>query len=92
VSLVNRIRFIKRAQELGFTLDEITGLLQLEDGADRSAIRRVAYDRLAQIEAKLVDLKRMQKTLKHLLAECEQTRGDLPCPIIASVTHERRGS
>lgn len=85
VALTARIHFVKRAQELGFSLDEITELLRLEDGAHRSSIRRIATDRLVQIEKKVADLKRMQKTLKHLVAECEHTRGDLPCPIIASL-------
>jgi MerR family mercuric resistance operon transcriptional regulator len=85
VGLTARIRFIKRAQELGFSLDEITELLRLEDGTNRSSIRRIASDRLRQIEQKLADLKRMQKVLKHLVAQCEQTRADLPCPIIATL-------
>ena len=84
-SLIERIRFIKRAQELGFSLDEIRELLQLEDGADRRSIRRVAGDRLSQIEAKLADLKRMQRVLKKLLAECRHTRSERPCPIIGSI-------
>jgi Hg(II)-responsive transcriptional regulator len=91
VALTARIHFIKRAQELGFSLDEITELLRLEDGAHRNLIRRIAADRLAQIEKKVVDLKRMQKTLKHLVAECEHTRGDLPCPIIASLVQAGSG-
>lgn len=83
--LVARIRFIKRAQELGFSLDEVTELLRLEDGAQRGSIRRIASDRLAQIEHKLTDLKRMHKVLKHLVSECEHTRADRPCPIIATL-------
>ena len=85
VGLTARIRFVKRAQELGFSLDEITELLRLEDGADRGSIRRVAADRLGQIEQKMADLKRMQKTLKHLVSECEHTRAEMPCPIIATL-------
>ena len=46
MTLVARIRFIKRAQELGFSLDEISELLRLEDGTDRSSIRRITSDRL----------------------------------------------
>ena len=84
-SLIERIRFIKRAQELGFSLDEIGELLQLGDGADRRSIRRVAGDRLSQIEAKLADLKRMQRVLKKLLTECQHTKSELPCPIIGSI-------
>lgn len=91
VALTARIHFIKRAQELGFSLDEITELLRLEDGANRSLIRRIAADRLEQIKKKVADLKRMQKTLKKLVMECEHTRGDLPCPIIASLVQAGSG-
>jgi MerR family mercuric resistance operon transcriptional regulator len=85
MSLVERIRFIKRAQELGFSLDEVKELLQLEDGTDRKSIRRVAAARLSQIEAKLAHLRRMQRVLKDLLTECEHTNAGLPCPIIGSI-------
>jgi Hg(II)-responsive transcriptional regulator len=85
VSLIERIRFIKHAQELGFSLGEVAELLQLEDGADRGSIRRIAADRLAQIEAKLGDLKRMQRVLKSLLTKCEHTKASLPCPIIGTI-------
>ncbi|MGH8517180.1 MAG: MerR family transcriptional regulator [Panacagrimonas sp.] len=84
-TMTGRIRFIKRAQELGFSLDEIAELLRLEDGIDRTSIRQIASDRLAQIELKLSDLRRMQKVLKHLVSECAHTRADLPCPIIATL-------
>jgi len=80
--LIERIRFIKRAQELGFTLDEIAELLRLNDGADRASIRAITASRLEQIETKLGDLTRMRKTLRHLLHECEHTDSAVPCPII----------
>jgi len=86
---VNRIRFIKRAQELGFSLAEIGELLRLQDGVDRRAIRRISSERLAQIETKLTDLKRMQRVLKHLVAECEVAGRDHPCPIIEALTARR---
>ena len=80
--LVERIRFIKRAQDLGFTLDEIAALLQLENSADHKAIRVVAQDRLDQIRAKMADLQRMEALLSHLIHECEATGQHQPCPII----------
>jgi MerR family mercuric resistance operon transcriptional regulator len=80
--LVARIRFVKQAQELGFSLDEIGDLLQLQDGTDRRSIRRIAAERLAQIEAKLADLGRMKATLGHLLTTCEQGEHAPRCPII----------
>ena len=89
VGLAARIRFIKRAQELGFSLDQVAELLRLEDGANRSSIRRIAADRLAQIDHKLGDLRRMRKLLGHLLDACEHTRAELPCPIISTLTAGR---
>ena len=80
-----RIRFIKRAQELGFTLDEIASLLELEDGTDRAAIRRIAGERLEQIRARVADLRRIEKALTHVLHECEKTGMAAHCPIIAAI-------
>ena len=87
---VERIRFIKRAQELGFSLDEIAGLLRLQDGANRASIRDIATARLQQINAKLQDLRRMQRALKKLVIECEHTKANLPCPIIETLSHNSR--
>ncbi len=83
-SLVERIRFIKRAQELGFNLSEIATLLKLADGTDRRSIRKLAADRLTQIRTKLTDLHRMEAALEHALRDCESTGLKKPCPIIAA--------
>jgi len=87
---VNRIRFVKRAQTLGFTLDEISELLKLEDGAQRHSIRAIARQRLTEIEAKVADLQRMRSTLKRVLAECEQKGTSVRCPIIATIAEDER--
>jgi len=84
-SLGKRIKFIKRAQELGFSLAEIAELLSLEDGTDRASIRRIANTRLGEIQAKLTDLRRMKTALSHLIDDCEHTGKEQPCPIIASL-------
>ncbi len=89
LALVGRIRFIKRAQELGFSLDEIASLLVLEDGTDREAIRSLTATRLAQVEAKLADLERMRDSLRYLVLACEHTGHEWPCPIIASLARDR---
>ncbi len=89
VDLVERIRFIKRAQELGFSLDEIATLLRLEDGTNRTLIRQVAVDRLAHIRAKINDLKRMEAVLASLVDECEATGKAKPCPIIAAMADKK---
>ncbi len=82
IALSDRIRFIKRAQELGFSLEEVAELLSLENGTGRDSIRRIADGRLQQIQTKLNDLTRMKKALTHLVKECELTDKEQPCPII----------
>ncbi|MDY7536713.1 MerR family transcriptional regulator [Undibacterium sp. RTI2.1] len=89
VALVDRIRFIKRAQELGFTLDEISHLLLLEDGDDRVAIRDVANERLLQVRAKLADLQKMEHMLSGLIQQCEASADAANCPIIHALAHSK---
>jgi Hg(II)-responsive transcriptional regulator len=84
-AMVERIRFIKRAQELGFSLDEIATLLQLEQGAERDAIREVASDKRRQIREKIADLQRMEGVLSQLIDACAASGQAEPCPIIAAL-------
>ena len=83
---VHRIRFIKRAQDLGFTLEEIESLLKLEDGTDRRSIRRIAAARLKDTRRRIADLRRIERALSHLLHECETHAKSPRCPIIAAIT------
>ena len=85
LATVDRLRFIKRAQELGFTLAEVGELLKLNDGSNRRSIRAVASARLEQIESKLADLQRMRRALKHLVHECEHADNKPSCPIIDAI-------
>ena len=80
-----RLRFIRRAQQLGFTLFEIGELLQLQDGTDRRSIQRIARARLEQIRSHLVDLQRIAASLEHLIERCEHAAGRPTCPIIDSI-------
>jgi MerR family mercuric resistance operon transcriptional regulator len=83
---VKRLRFIKRAQNLGFTLDEVRGLLTLEDGQSCRETRVLAEKKLAVIENRLTDLARMRKLLRALIAECESGKRPRSCPIIATLS------
>ena len=83
--LVDRIGFIKRAQGLGFSLQEISTLLDLADGRNRRAVQAVAKARLEQIRAKLADLTRMRQTLDELLDRCLTTGRTHPCPIVEAL-------
>lgn len=82
---VDRIRFIKRAQALGFSLEEVATLLELEDGTDRKSIRRIAGARLEETRRRIADLKRIEKALAHLLHDCEAHARAHRCPIIAAI-------
>ncbi len=88
-ALGQRIRFIKRAQELGFSLDEVAELLSLEDGLDRPSIRQIAGQRLEEIRTRLADLLRIQQALSHLIYACEHTGKGQPCPIIETLVADR---
>jgi MerR family mercuric resistance operon transcriptional regulator len=83
---VARLRFIKRAQHLGFTLDESKTLLQLEDGQSCRETRLLAERKLAAIEARIADLTRMRALLKDLIGACESGTRPRACPIIATLT------
>ncbi|MGE3343494.1 MAG: MerR family DNA-binding protein [Vicinamibacterales bacterium] len=82
---VDRVRFIKSAQRLGFTLDEVRGLLELADGQRCDDARRAAERKLADIRGRLSDLHRMEAVLVDLVAQCAGRRGRIACPIIASL-------
>lgn len=85
---VARLRFIRHAQQLGFTLDEIAELLQLADGTDRRSIRRIAGARVAQLEARIADMQRMAGTLHRLIRDCEGNGRAPHCPIIESIVQD----
>ena len=78
------LRFIKRAQQLGFSLNEIRELLSLgEQSCD--ATRHIAERRLTDIEVRLADLKAMQRMLARLIRACAAGR-NATCPIVQSLS------
>jgi MerR family transcriptional regulator, mercuric resistance operon regulatory protein len=81
---LNRIRFIKRAQELGFTLEEITHLLSIND-RPCGQVQELANHKLGAVKEKMADLRRLQKALKALLIQCHSNEDDRHCPIIDSL-------
>jgi len=83
LSTVDRIRFIRRAKNLGFTLDEIETLLRLQDqGGKKAEVRELTRHKLAQIGAKIDDLQRMQSVLQQLAQQCTGAGSVDSCPII----------
>ena len=82
---VARVRFIKAAQRIGFTLKEIRQLLQLEDGAHCDEARVIAEHKLADIQSRMADLARIETALTGLVDQCCATKGTVTCPLIASL-------
>lgn len=84
---VQRLRFIRRAKALGFTLSEITDLLVLDEAPSRPAerVREQAQAKLDAIDAKLRDLHRMREVLLGLTEACDRTEADT-CPILEALT------
>ncbi|MBS0388551.1 MAG: MerR family transcriptional regulator [Proteobacteria bacterium] len=83
--VLERVRFIKRSQALGFSLEEVRELLRLEEGGTRAQVRRIAGARLAGVRAKLAALHAMEHVLSRLLDECEAAAPNTQCPIIAAL-------
>jgi len=83
---VRIVRFIKRAQELGFSLDEVEELLRLrrDSRRNRPQIRAAAERKIEQIQRKIRELTRMKSALATLVHACHDG-GDLECPIIEAL-------
>lgn len=87
---LERLRFILRSRELGFTLAEIGELLSLtqDRASDMRGVKRKAEQRLAQVEQKIAELGRVKRGLKKLIAACPG-EGELKCcPIVAALSGE----
>lgn len=81
----NRLRFVKAAQRLGFSLDEVGELLRLEDGTHCREARRLAENKLGDVRQKLVDLARTETALSDLVKACHARKGNVSCPLVASL-------
>ncbi len=78
---LRRLRFIRRAQGAGFTLEEITELLALDRTEDRTRIHAMAAERIAALDAKIHELEASRTALERLRATCASGKGGA-CPII----------
>ena len=85
-SEIDRLRFIRRAKRLGFTLNEIADLLVLSQGADMGAVRDAALTKLADVEARIRELQRVRRGLKTVIDECPGHGSPTRCPIVASLS------
>lgn len=85
---LKRLFFIKRCRELGFNIEEIRALLQMVDRADFTCgeVHSMTTNHLTSVKRKISDLKRLERALKSMAAEC--SKGDVPdCPILDTLFH-----
>lgn len=88
VADVDRVKFIKSAQRLGFSLEGIGQLLRLDAGMQCAAAARLASRHLVDVRARIEDLNRIEAALVKLLGRCAHRRGDVACPLIAALYRE----
>jgi len=81
-----RLRFIRRAKALGFTLDEVQELLALSAGRNVQSIRKAAAARLADVEQRIEELSRVRDSLRQLIAACPGHGRAEACPILNALS------
>ena len=81
------VRFVKRAQELGFSLNEVEALLHLADGGPQpcDTARAMAQERIAELDAKITDLERMRDSLRQLAATCARVHPQRERPLVKAI-------
>jgi MerR family transcriptional regulator, mercuric resistance operon regulatory protein len=79
---LTRLRFIKRSQSLGFTLDDVQALLSLDDGQACSAARSIGEHKLADVRQRIQTLRALEDALQGLVSQCASTRRKVSCPLI----------
>ncbi|MBI4237542.1 MAG: heavy metal-responsive transcriptional regulator [Deltaproteobacteria bacterium] len=87
---IDRVRFIKRAKDLGFTLAEIKELLDLSVGPQATCadVKRKANEKIKEVDAKIADLKRIRQALNRLTDQCRGKGPVSECPILENLESE----
>lgn len=82
---LTRLRFIKRAQSLGFSLENVQALLALEDGQSCLEARSIAEHKLTDVRQRIRTLRKLEHALQDLVDRCSATRRTVSCPLIAAL-------
>lgn len=87
---IDRLRFIRRAKTLGFSLDDIRELLALSADHEKGvrSVKQRAEQRLANLELRIQELQRMRRGLKHLITRCPGRGDPETCPILHALTED----
>ena len=79
---IELLRVIKRAEAIGFTLEDVAELLTLNDSRDHKIGRALAAEKIRDIEGRIAELERMAAALRRLVGACAHGGEGMPCPII----------
>jgi MerR family mercuric resistance operon transcriptional regulator len=82
---LKRLRFIRRAQQIGFSLEDIRALLELSS-SDCTEVARLATEKLNVVHGKIRELRRMESVLAKTVEQCVGRKGNQPCPIIETLS------
>ncbi|MGE6697360.1 MerR family transcriptional regulator [Hyphomonas sp. NPDC076900] len=80
---VRRLRFIRKAQQAGFTLEEIRELIALDSGQDHARARQMAEQRMAKLDQQIANLQQARQSLERLASQCASGKSEV-CPILAA--------
>ena len=89
-TVVNRIRFIRHAQDLGFTLEEIEELmgLRVDDPSSCGPVEEATRAKLRSVDSKIRELQRLRSVLARLVRACEDREQTSECPVLAILDEE----
>lgn len=87
---VERLRFIRTAQGVGFALEDIKAMLALDARTSCKKVQRVIEDRLAEVAGRVAELKSVERTLKAALKRCRGSRKG--CPVLLDLRGSRRSA
>ncbi|HAU68380.1 MAG TPA: heavy metal-responsive transcriptional regulator [Gammaproteobacteria bacterium] len=84
---IERVRFIKRAKRMHFTLEEIRTLIELDKApiTEKPQVQRLVQDKLLEVEEGLADLKHLKKDLSKMLNACKASGVEEDCPIMEGI-------
>ena len=90
-TVIDRIRFVRQAQDLGFTLEEIEELLALrvEDPSSCGLVEEATRAKLRSVDAKIRELRRLRGVLARLVRSCEAKESTEECPVLGMLEEER---
>jgi MerR family transcriptional regulator, mercuric resistance operon regulatory protein len=82
---LTRLRFIKRSQSLGFSLDDVQVLLSLDDGQACSSARHLGELKLAEVRDRIETLRVLESALQDLVSMCSTAKRKVSCPLIETL-------